>query len=98
MWFNHLRVAMESVLLILFRTSYNFCEWSVVPFELTSALAYFIDLMNRVLRDVLNKFMLVFIGDILVYFKTKEEHKRHLETLREHELKSKLSKCHFWRS
>ena len=57
--------------------------------------------MNRIFHDVLNKFVLVFVDDILVFSKTKEEHESHLksilETLRNHQLKAKFSKCHFWK-
>lgn len=69
-----------------------------MPFGLTNALTYFVDLMNQVFSDVLNKFVLVFVDDILVYSKM-EEHKYHLHvvlnTLRSHVLKAKFSKCHF---
>ena len=69
------------------------------PFELTNAPVYFVDLMNRVFRNVLNRFVLVFIDDILVYSKSEEEDRQHLrivlETLRRYVLKAKFSKCHF---
>ena len=72
-----------------------------MPFGLTNAPAFFVDLMNRVFRDVLNKFVLVFVDDILVFSKIQEEHESHLkyilETLRNHQLKAKFSKCHFWK-
>ena len=71
-----------------------------MPSGLTNAPAYFVDLMNRVFRDVLNKFMLVFIDDIHIYSKTEEKHERHLEIVleisRNNVLKVKFSKCHFW--
>ncbi|XP_074288790.1 uncharacterized protein LOC141613946 [Silene latifolia] len=71
-----------------------------MPFGLTNASAAFIDLMNRVFSPYLDKFLVVFIDDILVYSKTKEEHEDHLrivlQTLREHQLYAKLSKCEFW--
>ena len=72
-----------------------------MPFGLTNAPAYFIVLMNRVFKDQLNKFVLMFVDDILVYSRIEEEHKEHLrivmEVLRKHQLKAKFSKCHFWR-
>ena len=73
-----------------------------MPFWLTNAPFYFVDLMNRVFREHLDRFVLVFINDILIYSKSKEEHVEHLrvvlETLRQHKLKAKFSKCHFWQS
>ncbi|XP_074288176.1 putative mitochondrial protein AtMg00860 [Silene latifolia] len=71
-----------------------------MPFGLINAPAVFVDLMNKVFSPYLDKFVVVFIGDILVYSKTKEEHEEHLriilQTLREHQLYAKLSKCEFW--
>ena len=99
--FHQLRIAEESIPKTAFRTETGFFEWLVMPFGLTNAPAYFVDLMNRVFRDVLNKFVLVFIDDILVFSKDEEEHRSHLafvlETLRSHQLKAKFSKCHFWK-
>ena len=72
-----------------------------MPFRLTNAPAYFVDLMNMVYRDQLNKLVLVFVDDILVYSRMEEEHKEHLrivmEVLKKHQLKAKFSKCHFWK-
>jgi hypothetical protein len=71
-----------------------------MSFGLTNAPAYFMNLMNKVFMDYLNKFVVVFIDDILVYSKTAEEHEEHLRlvlgTLREHQLYAKFSKCQFW--
>ena len=68
---------------------------------LMNAPAYFVDLMSRVFREFLNKFVVVFIDDILIFYKDEEEHALHLrevlETLQAHNLKAKFSKCHFWR-
>ena len=70
-----------------------------MPFGLTNAPAYFVDLMSRMFREFLNKFVVVFVEDILISSKDKEEHARHLvevmDTLRAHQLKAKSSKCHF---
>ena len=100
--FHQLRVAEDSIPLTAFRGPNCFYEWLVMPFGLTNAPAYFVDPMNRVFQDVLNKFLLVFIDDILVYSKSEEEHREHLrivlETLRKHVLKARFSKCHFWKS
>jgi len=72
-----------------------------MPFGLTNAPAYFVDLMNRVLRGIVTKIIVVFVDDILVFSNSEEEHGEHLrevlETLREHKLKAKFSKCNFWK-
>ena len=66
-----------------------------MPFGLTNAPAYFVDLKNRVFRDQLNKFVLVFVDDILVYSRTEEEHKMHLrivlDVLRKNQQRAKFS-------
>jgi hypothetical protein len=75
-------------------------EYSVMSFGLTNALAYFMYLMNKVFMEYLDKFVMVFIDDILVYSRSEEEHEEHLhldlQKLREHRLYAKLSKCEFW--
>jgi hypothetical protein len=72
----------------------------VMPFGLTNAPAVFMDLMNRVCRPYLDKCVIVFIDDILVYSKTKAEHEGHLrsilELLKREQLYAKFSKCEFW--
>ena len=71
-----------------------------MSFGLTNAPAYFMNMMNKVFVEILDKFVVVFIDDILVYSKNEEEHKKHLrlvlEKLREHQLYAKFSKCEFW--
>ena len=71
-----------------------------MPFGLTNALATFMDLMNRIFSSYLDRFVVVFVDDILIYSASEEEHRSHLsivlETLREHCLYAKLSKCEFW--
>ena len=71
-----------------------------MSFGRTNALAAFMDLMNRVFEENLDKFVIVFIDDILVYLRTMEEHELHLklvlEKLREKKLYAKFSKCEFW--
>ena len=85
---NHqLRVQENDVPKIAFRTRYGHYEFLVMPFGLTNALAAFMDLMNRVFQPYLDKFIIVFIYDILVYSGNPEEHSEHLrivlQTLRE---------------
>ncbi|GJT52085.1 putative reverse transcriptase domain-containing protein [Tanacetum coccineum] len=83
-----------------FRTRYGHYEFQVMPFGLTNAPAVFMDLMNRVCKPYLDKFMIVFIEDILIYSKNEKEHKEHLkqilELLKKEELYAKFSKCEFW--
>ncbi|WVZ95181.1 hypothetical protein U9M48_040978 [Paspalum notatum var. saurae] len=75
-------------------------ELPVMSFGLTNAPAYFMNLMNKVFMEYLDKFVVVFTDDILIYSKTEEEHEEHLrlvlQKLREHKLYAKLSKCEFW--
>ncbi|KAK1680714.1 hypothetical protein QYE76_041562 [Lolium multiflorum] len=83
-----------------FTTRYGLYEYNVMSFGLTNAPAYFMNLMNKIFMNFLDKFVVVFIDDILIYSKTEEEHEQHLEmvleTLREHQLYAKFSKCEFW--
>ena len=71
-----------------------------MSFGLTNAPAYFMNLMNKVFMEFLDKFVVVFIDDILIFSKDEEEHEEHLrlvlEKLREHQLYAKFSKCEFW--
>jgi hypothetical protein len=71
-----------------------------MPFRLMNAPAYFMYLMNTMFMEYLDKFVVVFIDDILIYSKTEEEHKEHLrlvlEKLRANQLYAKFSKCEFW--
>jgi len=82
-----------------FRTRYGHYEFLVLPFGLTNAPVFFMDLINRAFRPFLDKFVVAFIDDILVYSKTKAEHANHLrmvlKTLEEHKLYAKLKKCEF---
>ena len=83
-----------------FRTHCGHYEFLVMPFGLTNAPAAFMDLMNRVFQPHLDRFVIVFIDDILVYSGSSEEHSEHLrivlQTLRERQLYAKLRKCQFW--
>jgi hypothetical protein len=83
-----------------FVTRYGQFEFTVMSFGLTNAPAYFMNLMNKVFMDELDKFVVVFIDDILIYSKSMQEHEQHLrvvlEKLRAHKLYAKFSKCEFW--
>ena len=98
--YHQLRVREEDIAKTAFRTRYGHYEFAVMPFGLTNAPAVFMDLMNRVCKPYLDKFIIVFIDDILIYSKSKEEHEEHLrlmmELLRKEQLYAKLSKCEFW--
>ncbi|KAD2805287.1 hypothetical protein E3N88_38664 [Mikania micrantha] len=80
--YHQLRVRNEDIPKTAFRTRYGHYEFLVMPFGLTNAPAVFMDLMNRVFHDYLDKCVVVFIDDILVYSKSKEEHEEPLKTLR----------------
>ncbi|GKA15717.1 putative reverse transcriptase domain-containing protein [Tanacetum coccineum] len=98
--YHQLRVKDEDISKTDFRTRYGHYEFQVMPFGLTNAPAVFMDLMNRVCKPNLDKFVIVFIDDILIYSRNKEEHADHLriilELLRKEKLYAKFSKCDFW--
>ena len=98
--YHQLKVWENDVSKTAFRTRYGHYEFLVIPFGLTNAPAAFMDLMNRVFSPYLDKFVIVFIDDILVYSGSPEEHAEHLRTvmkiLRERQLYAKFSKCQFW--
>ena len=76
--YHQVHVKIEDIFKIAFRTKHGHYEFVVVPFGLTNSLATFMCLMNSVLCPYLDKFVIVFIDDILVYFKNEEEHVEHL--------------------
>ena len=98
--YHQLRVRENDVSKTAFRTRYGHYEFLVMPFGLTNAPAAFMDLMNKVFSPYIDKFVIVFIDDILVYSGNQEEHAEHLRTvlqiLRECQLYTKFSKCQFW--
>ncbi|GKC89281.1 putative reverse transcriptase domain-containing protein [Tanacetum coccineum] len=98
--YHQLRIKEEDIPITAFRTRYGHFEFQVMPFGLTNAPAVFMDLMNRVCKPYLDKFVIVFIDDILVYSKDEEEHGKHLkiilELLKKERLYAKFSKCDFW--
>ena len=93
-------VKVDDVQKTAFRSRYGHYEYVVVPFGVTNVPTVFMDYMNRIFRPFLDKFVVVFIDDILIYFRTQEEHAEHLRlvlgVLREKQLYAKLSKCEFW--
>nr|GFA26347.1 putative reverse transcriptase domain-containing protein [Tanacetum cinerariifolium] len=98
--YHQLRVHEDDILMTAFRTRYGHFEFIVMPFGLTNAPAVFMDLMNRVYMPYLDKLVLVFIDDILIYSKTQVEHVKHLrlvlELPKKEKLYAKFSKCEFW--
>nr|GEY47671.1 putative reverse transcriptase domain-containing protein [Tanacetum cinerariifolium] len=98
--YHQLRVWDEDIPKTPFRTRYGHYEFQVMPFGLTNALAVFMDLMNRVCKPYLDKFIIVFIDDILIYSGNKEEHVNHLriilELIKKEKLYAKFSKCDYW--
>nr|GEW41780.1 hypothetical protein [Tanacetum cinerariifolium] len=98
--YNQLRVREQDVPKTAFKTRYGHYEFQVMPFGLKNAHVVFMDLMNRVCKPYLDKFVIVFIDDILIYLMNKKEHKEHLkpilEFLKKEKLYAKFSKCKFW--
>ncbi|KAL0551923.1 hypothetical protein IC582_011016 [Cucumis melo] len=98
--YHQLRIKDKDVPKTAFRSRYGHYEFIVMSFGLTNAPAVFMDLMNRVFREFLDTFVIVFIDDILIYSKTEAEHEKHLrmvlQTLRDNKLYAKFSKCEFW--
>nr|GEU91838.1 putative reverse transcriptase domain-containing protein [Tanacetum cinerariifolium] len=98
--YHQLRIREEDIPTTVFRTRYGHFEFQVIPFGLTNAPVVFMDLMNRLWKPYLDKFVIVFIDDILIYLKNKEDHEEHLKTilelLKNEKLYAKFSKCDFW--
>ncbi|GJS54560.1 putative reverse transcriptase domain-containing protein [Tanacetum coccineum] len=100
--YYQLRVCYEDIPKMAFRTCYGHYEFQVMPFRLTNAPAIFMDLMNQVCKPFLDKFVIVFIVDILIYSRNKVEHEGHLkkilELLKKEDLYAKFSMCKFYLS
>ncbi|GJX98174.1 putative nucleotidyltransferase, ribonuclease H [Tanacetum coccineum] len=100
--YHQLRVREEDISKTAFRTRYGHYEFQVTPFGLTNAPVVFMLLMNRVCKPYLDRFVIIFIDDILIYSKSRKEHEGHLKLilnlLKKEELYAKFSKCEFWLS
>ncbi|GAU47914.1 hypothetical protein TSUD_404670, partial [Trifolium subterraneum] len=100
--YHQIRIRTSDVSKTAFRTRYGHYEFLVMPFGLTNAPAVFMDYMNRIFQPYLDKFVVIFIDDILIYSKDPQEHAEHLRIvlniLREKQLYAKFSKCEFWLS
>jgi hypothetical protein len=98
--YHQLKIRESDIPKIAFRTRYGLYEYTVTSFGLTNAPAYFMYLMNKVFMEYFDKFVVVFIDDILLFSKMKEEHENHLrmvlEKIRSNQLYTKFSKCEFW--
>ena len=98
--YYQIKIRAEDIPKTAFSTRYELFEYLVMSFGLTNAPAHFMYLMNSVFMPELDKFVVVFIDDILIFSKNEEEHAEHLrivlQRLREHKLYAKFSKCDFW--
>ncbi|GMP38778.1 hypothetical protein CsSME_00009908 [Camellia sinensis var. sinensis] len=97
--YHQLRVREDDIPKTAFRTRYGHYEFLVMPFGLTNTPTVFMDLMNRIFRDFLDRFVVIFVDDILIYSPSEEEHEEHLqvvlELLRAHKLYAQFGKCEF---
>jgi hypothetical protein len=98
--YHQIKICPKDIPKTAFSTRYGLYEYLVMSFRLTNAPAHFMYLMNSVFMQELDKFVVVFIDDILIYFENEEEHAEHLRIvlsrLRGHQLYAKFSKCEFW--
>jgi hypothetical protein len=98
--YHQLKIRECNIPKITFILRYGLYKYMVMSFGLTNAPTYLMYLMNKIFMEYLDKFVVVFIDDILVYSRSEEEHKEHLHLVfkkfRDHRLYAKLNKCEFW--
>jgi hypothetical protein len=98
--FHQMKIRPSNIPKTAFSTRYGLYEFTVMSFGLTNAPAYFMNLMNKVFMEYLDKFIVVFIDDILIYSKNDSDHEEHLrmvlQKLRDNQLYAKFTKCEFW--
>jgi hypothetical protein len=98
--YHQIKICEEDIPRTVFSTWYDLYEYLVMSFGLTNAPAHFMYLMNSIFMEELDKFVVVFIDDILIFSKSRKEHEEHLrivlQRLRDHQLYAKFSKCEFW--
>jgi hypothetical protein len=98
--YPQIKISEEDIPKTTLSTRHGLYEYLVMSFCLTNAPAHFMHLMNSVFMEELDKFVVVFIDDMLVFSKSKKEHEEHLrivlQQLRDHQLYVKFSKCEFW--
>jgi hypothetical protein len=98
--YHQMRIRPSDIPKTAFSTRYGLYEFTVMSFGLTNAPAYFMNLMNKVFMEYLDRFVVVFIDDILIYSQSDNDHEEHLrlvlQKLRDNQLYAKFSKCEFW--
>jgi hypothetical protein len=98
--YHHMKIRPSDISKTAFSTRYGLYEFTIMSFGLTNAPSYFMNLMNKVFMEYLDKFVVVFIDDILIYSKNDSDHEEHLrlvlQKLRDNQLYAKYSKCEFW--
>jgi hypothetical protein len=98
--YHQMKIRPSDIPKTAFSTRYGLYEFTVMSFGLTNAPAYFMNLMNKVFMEYLDRFVVVFIDDILIYSKNESDHEQHLrlvlQKLRDNQLYAKFSKCEFW--
>jgi hypothetical protein len=98
--YHQMKIRPSDIPKTTFSTRYGLYDFTVMPFGLTNAPSYFMNLMNKVFMEYLDRYVVVFIDDILVYSKNDSDHEEHLrmvlQNLRDNQLYAKFNKCEFW--